>query len=64
MKNLLASPEKALVDYLYLVNLGKKPLYERLEFRELSKEKIVANTILFRHPSFYKWVQNDFIRDN
>jgi len=61
---LLATPEKALVDYLYLVNLGKKPLYERLEFKELSKEKIVANTILFRRPSFYNWVQNDIIRDN
>ena len=61
---LLATPEKALVDYLYLVNLGKKPLYERLEFRELSKERIVANTILFRRPSFYKWVQNDIIKDN
>lgn len=61
---LLASPEKALVDYLYLVNLGKKPLYERLAIEELSQEKIVANTILFRRPSFYKWVQNDILRDH
>jgi predicted transcriptional regulator of viral defense system len=60
---LLASPEKALVDYLYLVNLGKKPLYERLAIEELSREKIVANTILFRRPSFYKWVQHDILRD-
>jgi predicted transcriptional regulator of viral defense system len=60
---LLASPEKAVVDYLYLVNLGKKPLYERLDIEELSPEKIVANTILFKRPSFYKWVQNDILRD-
>ena len=61
---LLATPEKALVDYLYFVNLGKKPLYERLEISELNKEKILANTILFRRPYFYKWVQNDILRDN
>jgi predicted transcriptional regulator of viral defense system len=61
---LLASPEKAVVDYLYLVNLGKKPLYERLDIEALSPEKIVANTILFKRPSFYKWVQNDILRND
>lgn len=61
---LLASPEKALVDYLYLVNLGKKPLYERLDLDGLSKEKIMATAELFGRPSFLKWVQNDILRNN
>lgn len=61
---LLARPEKALVDYLYLVNLGKKPLYDRLELEGLSKEMILTNTKLFKRSSFHKWVQNDILRDN
>jgi predicted transcriptional regulator of viral defense system len=61
---LMASPEKALVDYLYLVNLGKKPLYERFNIEGLSKQKIIANSELFERPSFLKWVQNDILRNH
>ena len=60
---LLASPEKALVDYLYLVNLGKKPLYERLYIGRLNRENIINNTMLFRRPSFLNWVQYDILRN-
>lgn len=38
---LIAEPEKALVDYLYLVDLKKRTLNERLEIRKLSKTRII-----------------------
>ncbi len=61
---LMACPEKALVDYLYLVNLGRKPLYERLDFEGLSKRRIIASSKLFNRPSFEEWIKNDFLRNN
>jgi len=61
---LMACHEKALVDYLYLVNLGKKPLYERLDFKGLSKRRIMSNSKLFNRPRFEEWLKNDFLRNN
>jgi predicted transcriptional regulator of viral defense system len=61
---LLASPEKALIDYLYFVNLGRKPLYERLSIGGLSRKKLLENSRLFNRPGFYKWIRNDFLRNN
>lgn len=60
---LLASPEKAVVDYLYLVNLGKKPLNERLELDGLNHQEIVASTELFSRASFSRWVQHDILSE-
>ena len=45
---LIAEPEKALVDYLYFVALGKKPYNDRLDTSSLNKEKI------FMYARFYK----------
>lgn len=36
---LMATPEKALADYLYLVELGKRSLNDRLSFRGIRKDK-------------------------
>ena len=44
---LIADPQKALVDYLYFVALGKKPIYDRLDISSLSKEKILAYAKLY-----------------
>ena len=60
---LLASPEKAVVDYLYLVNLGKKPLNERLDLKGLNHQEIVASTEVFRRASFSRWVQHDILSE-
>lgn len=61
---LIASPEKALVDYLYFVELGKKSLYERLNLRKLSKRKILNYSKQFNRPGFEEWIKNDILRNN
>lgn len=43
----IASREKALVDYLYLVSLGRKPLYERLILGNLDKRRAMKYARLF-----------------
>jgi len=45
---LMAEPEKALVDYLYFVAIGKKPFNERLNLSILNKDK------LYKYASLYK----------
>lgn len=46
----IASPEKALVDYLYFVSLGKKTLNNRLSFDRLNKKKIKLYGNLYHRP--------------
>jgi predicted transcriptional regulator of viral defense system len=48
---LLAEPEKALVDYLYFVSLGKKRLSERLATKNLNKKKVLVYTEAFKRES-------------
>lgn len=47
---LTATPEKALVDYLYFVALKKKPLNDRLHLQGLSKKIVLSYARLFEHP--------------
>lgn len=61
---LIASPEKALIDYLYFVNLGRKSLYERLDLRKLNKKKMLDYSKLFNRSSFEEWIKNDILRNN
>lgn len=61
---LIASPEKALVDYFYFVRLGKKRLNERLDIRGLDKMKIKKYVKLYQRKNFYKEVKNDFLGKN
>lgn len=44
---LMAEPEKAVVDYLYFVGLGKKPQNERLNLVSVKKERLVAYAKLY-----------------
>lgn len=43
----MAEPEKALVDYLYFVALGKKKLNDRIDPSRLDKQKVYAYAALF-----------------
>ena len=46
---LIAHPEKALVDYMYLVALGKKKMNDRLNISSLDREKVNRYTASFDH---------------
>lgn len=48
---LIAEPEKALVDYLYFVAIGKRPKNDRLNVARLNKEKIIKYAHLFGRPT-------------
>lgn len=53
---LIAEPEKAFVDYLYFVDLGKKAVYDRLDVSKLSKSKLIKYAKLFKKRSLVKLV--------
>jgi len=48
---LAADPEKALVDYLYLVSLGRRAISDRLAVAGLSRTKVYQYSRLFNRPS-------------
>lgn len=48
---LMATPEKALVDTLYFVDLKKKMLNDRLDLRHLNWKRIESYVRLFERPS-------------
>lgn len=56
----IAEPEKALVDYLYIISLGQralaggKSLNDRLEIKSLSKDKIHLYSRLYNWPKLDK----------
>jgi predicted transcriptional regulator of viral defense system len=54
---LIAEPEKALVDYLYFVDLKQKTLNERLNVRKLKKKVIREYARLFGRESLIKLVR-------
>jgi predicted transcriptional regulator of viral defense system len=54
---LIAEPEKALVDYLYFVDLKQKSLNERLDTRKLKKKAVTKYATLFGRPSLLKLVK-------
>lgn len=54
---LIAEPEKALVDYLYFVALGKKPINERLNVSTLNAQKVQQYTKLFQRPKLEQLVR-------
>lgn len=56
MTVLMAEPEKALVDYLYFVNLKRKTLNERLAVRKLKKKAMVEYAKLFGRKSLISLV--------
>lgn len=54
---LMAEPEKSLADLFYFVNLGKAKIPERLNLREISKEKLFSYVRLFNRPKMVKLVK-------
>ncbi len=58
---LIADPEKALVDYLYMITLGKsQPSLDRLYIKSLSKAKALDYARQFRRKSLIKKVDELF----
>lgn len=53
---LIAEAEKAFVDYLYFVDLGKKVVYDRIDVSGLSKNKLLKYAKLFGRKSLIKLV--------
>lgn len=51
---LIADPEKAVADYLYLLSLGRRGHYERLNVSGLDHKKITQYLSLFSRPSLNK----------
>ncbi|PIU34551.1 hypothetical protein COT03_02175 [Candidatus Shapirobacteria bacterium CG07_land_8_20_14_0_80_39_18] len=54
---LMAEPEKALVDYLYFVVLGKKTKNDRLKTSSLQKEKLLKYAYLYNKNKLTKLVR-------
>jgi len=54
---LMAEPEKALVDYLYFVSLGKKPQNDRLNTANLDKQKVLSYAGLYQRTGLDKLLQ-------
>jgi len=48
---LIAEPEKALVDYLYFIALGKREWNERIEVKQLKKDKIIDYAKFYERAS-------------
>lgn len=55
---LIAEPEKAVADYLYLVSLGNKELSDRVDIEELSQQKLLDYVELFERKSMNKLLKN------
>lgn len=53
----IAEPEKALVDYLYFISLGKKSYNDRLNVTRLDRKKILYYAKLYRRPSMMKLIE-------
>lgn len=51
---LIAEPEKAVADYLYLLSLGRRGHYERLDVSGLDHAKITHYLSLYKRPSLSK----------
>ena len=51
---LIADAEKAFIDYLYFVYLGKKVIYDRIEVKNLDKKKLIYYANLFKKKSLIK----------
>jgi len=60
---LIAEPEKALADYLYFVAIGQKSLNDRLELREINKEKLIKYAKLFKRRSLLKLINQIYAKN-
>lgn len=51
---LIAEPEKAFIDYLYFVSLGKKAENDRLDLSSLNKNKVLEYSSLYNRAGLNK----------
>ena len=58
---LLAEPAKALVDYLYFVDLKQVSLNDRLELRGIAKKKVLEYAAVFKRPSLMLLVKHIYV---
>lgn len=63
-KVLFADSEKALADYLYFVDLKKKPLNDRLTLRGINKDKLLEYATLFERASILKIIDELYAEQN
>ncbi|HEY4509953.1 MAG TPA: hypothetical protein VJC15_03145 [Candidatus Paceibacterota bacterium] len=54
---LIAEPEKALVDYLYFVALGKREWNDRIEIKHLKKDKITGYAKLYERAGLLELIK-------
>ena len=54
---LIASPEKAFVDYMYFVHLKLRSLNERLNVRKLNKKLVFEYAKLFGRKAFLRYIR-------
>ena len=54
---LIADPEKALVDYLYFVSLGRKPRNDRLNTTGLNRQKSLGYASLYQRAGLDQLVR-------
>jgi len=54
----MAEPEKALVDYLYFVDLKRRTLNERLNLRNIKKKLALSYAACFKRKSLMKLLRN------
>lgn len=60
----IAEPEKALVDFLYFVDLKQRLLNDRLDLRKISLQRALEFAELFSRPSLIKLVKQLYARRN
>ncbi len=60
-KVLIATPEKALADYLYFVDLKHVSLNDRLELKHIKKSELIAFVKLFERGSMLKLVNDIYV---
>ncbi len=54
---LIAEPEKAVVDYLYFVSLGKRQPNDRMNIRGLNRKKIIRYANLYGRRGLMKLIE-------
>jgi len=55
---LMADPEKALCDYLFLVFLKKRAINERIAWKKVDPKKLLHYARLFKPKTFLSWVNH------
>lgn len=60
----VAEPEKALVDYLYFVSLGKKALNDRIDLKKIDYKKLIYFSKIFKRKSLDRLIKQTYDESN